>query len=67
MLNTDELEARIEEHVSRTEYRPSKPNVIAKQLKIVEEQRREFKHAVKRMIKKGRISWGAKHLIVQRS
>ena len=65
MLNTDELEARIEEHVSRTGYRPSKPNVIAKQLKIVEEQRREFKHAVKRMIKKGRISWGAKHLIVK--
>lgn len=51
------------DHVNRESYRPSKPSVLAKELKIPEMEQREFKRTIKRLIKSGRISYGANHLI----
>ena len=67
MREKNGLEDRIEEHVAREDYKAVKPAIIAKQLKIDEEDLREFKRAIKRLIKKGRISWGAKHLVMKSS
>lgn len=60
-----ELEAQIENYVARDGYRPVKPKVIAKKLGITPENHREFKRAVKSLIKQGRITWGSKHLLMK--
>lgn len=65
MSNESELEARIERHVSRKEYRPVKPKVIAKKLNVPKDELRDFKRALKRLIRAGRITWGSKHLVMK--
>lgn len=63
MKSETELEALIEKHVSRKGYRPVKPKVIAKKLRIEKEDMRDFKRALKRMIRSGKLAWGSKHLV----
>lgn len=65
MKSESELEALIEKHVSREEYRPVKPKVIAKKLNVKKEELKDFKRAMKRLIKTGRLSWGSKHLVMK--
>src|SRR5690606_15711935 len=40
-----------------------KPRAIAKKLKLDEEQVRELKRAIKRLVKLGQIAYGANHLV----
>ena len=65
VFSEQELEAQIENHVSRQEYRPVKPKVIAKKLKIEKEDLRSFKRVLKRLIRSGRLKWGSKHLVMK--
>jgi ribonuclease R len=45
------------------EYRPVKPRVIAKQLRLGEDETVELKRVIKRLVKAGQLAWGPKHLI----
>ncbi len=65
MQNDASLEQRVLAHVSRENYRPVKPRVIAKQLDISDDDIRELKRAIKQLVKKGRLAWGPKHLVVK--
>lgn len=62
MSNSD-LARRLLEHVSHPNYRPVKPRVIAKQLRIPKEEHAELKRAIKRLVKQGKLSYGANHLV----
>lgn len=64
-LTVKEVQKLILGHVDRDNYRPVKPKVIAKKLGLLEQDggERLVKKAIKRLIKDGRIKWGAKHLV----
>jgi ribonuclease R len=63
MSNSD-LARRILQHVGHPNYRPVKPRVIAKQLKVPKEDHALLKREIKRLVKEGKISFGANHLVV---
>ncbi|MEO8493568.1 MAG: ribonuclease R [Planctomycetota bacterium] len=49
--------------VSRSNYQPVKPRVIAKKLGLPKERAGEVRKAVKRLAKKGVLAYGASHLV----
>jgi ribonuclease R len=49
--------------VLRDGYQPVKPRVIAKKLNIPDEQLSDFKRALKRLVKQGKLTYGAKHFV----
>lgn len=57
------LEGVVLEHVNRPQYQPVKPRVIAKQLNLPSEQHKALKLAIKRLAKRGKLSYGAGHLV----
>jgi len=57
------LEAVVLEHIRRPQYQPVKPRVIAKQLKLPTEQHKALKMAIKRLAKRGKLSYGDGHLV----
>ncbi len=63
MQTNEELEELIYQHITRDNYRPVKPKVIAKKLKLDKERFPEVRKAIKRLIKQGKVVWGAKHLV----
>ena len=62
-MGTETLESRLLHHVSRAGYKPVKPRVIAKQLKLNDDERRQLKRLVKQLVKKGRLAYGSNHLV----
>ncbi|HND56605.1 MAG TPA: hypothetical protein PLV92_29505, partial [Pirellulaceae bacterium] len=58
-----ELTARVLEYIQRPEYRPVKPRVIAKKLELNEDDRHALRAIVKRLIKAGKVTYGANHLV----
>ena len=58
------LEKSILDLVLSDKYQPLKPKAIAKKLKLLDEER-EVKRTIKRLIKKGRIAYGSKHLVIR--
>ena len=58
------LEKSILDLVLSDKYQPLKPKAIAKKLKLLGEER-EVKRTIKRLIKKGRIAYGSKHLVIR--
>ena len=50
--------------VTSAEYRPMKPRMILKHLKLPEDQYRELRRAVKHLVSQGRIIYGANHLVL---
>ncbi len=58
------LEKSILKLVLSDNYQPLKPKAIAKKLKLLGEER-EVKRTIKRMIKKGRLAYGPKHLVMR--
>ena len=58
------LEQLILDLVLSDSYQPLKPKAIAKKLKLLDEER-EIKRTIKRLIKKGRIAYGPKHLVIR--
>lgn len=58
------LEARVLAFIGDTNYRPVKPRVIADRLDLPQEQRFELKKLIKRLVREGRIAYGANHLVM---
>ncbi|MBN2022757.1 MAG: ribonuclease R [Pirellulales bacterium] len=57
------LEERILAFVARPGYQPVKPRVIAQKLGVTKEQAMELKQAIKRLVQRGRLAYGASHLV----
>lgn len=51
-------------HVRRDHYKPVKPKVIFKKLELTEDETREFKRALKRLIRDKQIRWGSGHQVI---
>ena len=65
MKESKDLQRLILDHVNSENYHPSKPRVIAKQLRLGQDAERLLKKAIKRLIKDGRLQWGPKHLVMK--
>jgi ribonuclease R len=63
MENNMDLEKLVYEHVNAPNYRPAKPRAIARQLQLPEEQHRELKKAIKRLVKQGQLTYASNHLV----
>src|SRR4051794_21551727 len=59
-----DLESQILEYIGRPNYQPVKPRVIAKKLGISESRAADFKKAIKRLNKSGRLVYGDSHLVL---
>lgn len=57
------LEARLLHLVKQSGYKPAKPRVLAQLLGLDEEQARDLKRAVKKLVKHGKLTYGANHLV----
>ncbi|HZN34833.1 MAG TPA: ribonuclease R [Pirellulaceae bacterium] len=57
------LEPIVLAHVLGPKYQPVKPRVIAKQLKLASEQHRALKLAIRRLVKAGKLVYGAGHQV----
>jgi len=62
-LSAGELERLVLEHVSRPNYQPVKPRVIAKQLGLPRDRMTALRRALKRLVRRGQICYGQKHLV----
>ncbi|MBL9093248.1 MAG: ribonuclease R [Planctomycetaceae bacterium] len=57
------LEHRLLAHLSSANYRPVKPRVIAKQLKLSQIETREMRRLIKKLSKRGLVVYGANHFL----
>ena len=57
------LEPLVLAHLSRPNYQPVKPRVIAKQLKLAGEQYKALRIAIKRLVQQGKAVYGSGHLV----
>jgi len=57
------LEPVVLAHILGPKYQPVKPRVIAKQLKLPSEQHRALKLAIRRLVKAGKLDYGAGHIV----
>ena len=64
MNEAKQVEKLILELVLSDNYQPLKPKAIAKKLRLLDEER-EVKRTIKRLIKKGRLAYGPKHLVIR--
>ncbi len=62
-MRSEQIEYDLLALVQEKGYKPVKPRVIAKQLKLDEEETRELKRVIKRLLKAGKVSYGANHLL----
>ena len=58
-----ELELALLELLGQAGYRPVKPRKIAKQLHIGEEQLKQLKRIIKRLVREGKLAYGDKHAV----
>jgi len=57
------LERRIMLVVGDADYHPVKPKVIAKRLGLPKEEQKAVRAAVKKLVKAGKLHWGASHVV----
>jgi ribonuclease R len=62
-MPSEELAERILQFLGRTDYRPQKLRVLARTLGVADVDYGDFRHAVKALMKTGRVVLGAGHLI----
>ncbi|REK09474.1 MAG: ribonuclease R [Planctomycetota bacterium] len=62
-VRSEDIEKEVLRLVNEPGYRPQKPRVLAKKLKLDEEQTRELKRTIKQLVKAGQLSYGANHLV----
>ncbi|HYW79851.1 MAG TPA: ribonuclease R [Thermoguttaceae bacterium] len=62
-MDESKLEQKILDHVNRANYRPVKPRVIVKQLRLSEDLTADAKRTIKRLVRRGRLAYAANHLI----
>jgi ribonuclease R len=63
MAAPEELEQVILQFVSRPDYRPLKPRMIAQRLHLPKAQADEVKRVVKQLVRRGQLAYGDKHLV----
>ncbi|MDE0735181.1 MAG: ribonuclease R [Pirellulaceae bacterium] len=63
-MNITNLEQQLLEHVRAENYRPVKPRVIARQLNLPEERFSELRRTLKKLVKRGELAYGPKHLVM---
>jgi ribonuclease R len=51
------------QHLSKPEYRPIKPKVLARQLGVADDDYTEFRQALKELVKQGQIEFGPGHTV----
>jgi ribonuclease R len=61
--NSEEIEKELLELIKQPGFRPIKPRVVAKRLNLGEDDTRDLKRAIKRLVKAGKVSYGANHLL----
>jgi len=59
----EDLERAVRALVAAPDYQPVKPRVLAKKLGLPPERVPELRRLVKRLVKKGALTYGAKHLV----
>ncbi|MDG2381207.1 MAG: ribonuclease R [Pirellulaceae bacterium] len=62
-MSAQDLERLVLRHISRPNYRPVKPRVIAKQIGIHKSQHQDLKRAIKKLAKRGELRYGKNHLV----
>jgi len=60
----NDLTAAVLQFVTRPDYQPVKPSVIARKLGVPDDQRIDVKRCVKRLIKSGQLAYGSKHRVL---
>jgi len=61
---SENLEKALLELLQRPEYRPIKPKLIAKHLHISQDRVHDLKRLIKKLVKRGVISYGPEHLVL---
>jgi ribonuclease R len=64
-MQPESLENQVLEIVNNPNYKPLKPRVFAKKLDLVDDQVRDLKKAIKRLVKRGQVMWGPGHLVMK--
>jgi len=62
-MDAHELQSAIIAFVSRPEYQPVKPRVIAQHLGLSKEEVVDVRRAVKRLVRQGKVAYGSNHLV----
>src|SRR5688500_3372439 len=63
MINESDLQAALLKLIQAPEYRPAKPRTLAKLLDLPEEHFRDLKQLIKKLTKRGQLSFGPNHLV----
>lgn len=63
-MDPNELSQKLLQFVERPNYRPLKPRQIAKKLEVPESGLQDFKRLIKRFVRQGKLTYGAKHLVM---
>ncbi len=62
-MRVEEIEKLLLHLVKEPGYKPLKPRVLAKRLELTEDDHRDLKRAIKQLVKKGLLLYGANHLV----
>ncbi len=62
-MQNPNLQQQILDFVARRNYRPVKPRVIAKRLSVPKDRAVEVKRAIKQLVRRGQLAYGANHLV----
>ncbi len=62
-MSPSDLEAQILKHIRAKNYKPVKPRVLTKQLGLDDMQRGDVRKAIKRLVKRGALSYGRNHVV----
>lgn len=62
-METNELQQAVLDFVRLPNYKPVKPRVVAKRLKLSEDDAHELKRLVKKLVKRKLLSYGSNHLL----
>lgn len=63
MPTNDDLAKQVLHFVKQPGYKPMKPRSLANELKLSDDETRDLKRAVKKLVKLGQLSYGANHLV----
>ena len=62
-MRVEDIEQMLLRLVKEPNYKPVKPRVLAKRLEVPEDDRRLLKRAIKGLVKRGQLTFGANHLV----
>ncbi|HEY2839022.1 MAG TPA: ribonuclease R [Pirellulales bacterium] len=63
-MSSENLERALLELLKRPEYRPIKPKLIAKHLHLSQDRVHDLKRLIKKLVKRGVVSYGPNHLVL---